>query len=88
MPPMIYIDDAITGTIEFMEAPKETIKTKKTYNLIGVSIMPKDVANSIQLYTPDIRQSIADNRPKPINDSQARANWNWEHKFDLNAITN
>ena len=93
--PMMYMDDAIRATISIMDAPKEHIKVRSSYNLAGVSYAPEDVADSIQKvmpnfeisYEPDFRQAIADSWPDTIDDSVARKDWGWEHKFDLDAIT-
>ena len=93
--PMMYIDDALRGTIEFMETPKELIKTKTSYNLAAVSYAPKDVALSIKKYfpgfeieyVPDNRQAIADKWPRLIDDQEAKNDWNWKHEFNLDAIT-
>jgi nucleoside-diphosphate-sugar epimerase len=38
-------------------------------------------------YTPDFRQQIADSWPSSIDDSAARKDWNWKHKFDLSSMT-
>jgi nucleoside-diphosphate-sugar epimerase len=93
--PMMYMDDAIRATIGIMDAPKKNIKVRSSYNLAGVSYAPEDVAASIQKvipnfeisYEPDFRQAIADSWPESIDDSVARQDWGWEHKFDLDAIT-
>ncbi len=93
--PMMYMDDAIRGTIELMEAPAEKIKSRMAYNLSAMSFSPKEIAASIQKhipdftigYAPDFRQAIADGWPKSIDDSAARADWGWAHKFDLDAMT-
>lgn len=93
--PMMYMDDAIRATISIMDAPKDDIKIRSSYNLAGVSYAPEEVAHSIQKelpdfkisYKPDFRQAIADSWPESIDDSVARADWGWEHKFDLDAIT-
>ena len=39
-------------------------------------------------YKPDFRQKIADSWPQIIDDSCAREDWNWQHKFDLKSMTN
>ncbi len=93
--PMMYMDDAIRATISIMDAKKEAIKVRSSYNLAGVSYAPEDVASSIKKqvpdfeisYEPDFRQAIADSWPESIDDSIARNDWGWEHKFDLDAIT-
>ena len=93
--PMLYMDDAIRGTIELMEAPAEKIKIRTSYNLAGMSFTPAEIAASIQKeipdfqisYEPDFRQAIADSWPGSIDDSHARADWGWKPAFDLDDMT-
>ena len=93
--PMMYMDDAIRGTIELMEAPIEQMKTRMSYNLSAMSFSPKEIAASIQKHIPDFtinyahdfRQAIADGWPKSIDDAVARADWGWKNNFDLDSMT-
>ncbi len=93
--PMMYMDDAIRGTIELMEAPVEQMKTRMAYNLSAMSFSPKEIAAAIQKhipeftidYAPDFRQQIADGWPKNIDDATAREHWNWKPEFDLDKMT-
>lgn len=93
--PMMYMDDAIRGTIELMEAPVEKMKTRMAYNLSAMSFSPKEIAAAIREhipsftidYAPDFRQQIADGWPKSIDDSVAREHWQWKHEFDLARMT-
>lgn len=93
--PMMFMDDAIRATIELMEAPKEQLRIKSSYNLGGISFTPKEIAASIQehmpeftiRYAPDFRQAIADSWPKSIDDSYAQTDWNWKASYDLSDLT-
>ncbi len=93
--PMMYMDDAIRGTIELMEAPADKLKTRMAYNLGAMSFSPKEIAAAIQKhipdfsidYNPDFRQAIADGWPKSIDDSAARTDWGWKNDFDLDKMT-
>lgn len=93
--PMMYMDDAIRGTIELMEAPADKLSTRMAYNFSAVSFSPKEIAASIRKhipefeigYAPDFRQQIANGWPQSIDDSLARTDWGWKHNFDLDAIT-
>ena len=93
--PMMYMDDAIRGTIELMEAPAEKMKTRMAYNLSAMSFSPKEIAAAIQKhipdftidYKPDFRQAIADGWPKSIDDTAARNDWGWNNEFDLDKMT-
>jgi nucleoside-diphosphate-sugar epimerase len=93
--PMMYMEDAIRGTIELMEAPAGQIKSRMAYNIGAMSFAPKDVAAAIQhhmpdfciSYAPDFRQQIADGWPQSIDDQTARADWGWKPRFDLAEMT-
>lgn len=94
--PMMYMEDALDATIAIMQAPKEQIKIRSSYNLGGISFTPEDVAAEIQKhipdftidYEPDFRQAIADSWPASIDDSRAQEDWAWNHKYDLSEMTN
>jgi len=92
--PMMFMDDAIRGTIELMQAPAEQIKIRSAYNLAGSSFTPAELATSIQKhlpdfsisYEPDFRQAIADSWPNSIDDSYAQKDWGWKAEFDTDAM--
>ena len=92
--PMMFMDDAIRATIELMEAPREQLRIKSSYNLGGISFTPKEIAASIQehmpeftiRYAPDFRQAIADSWPKSIDDSYAQSDWNWKSEYNLSDL--
>lgn len=94
--PMLYMDDAVRGTIELMDAPSAGLTIRSSYNLAGVSFTPTEIAEEIKKILPnfeisysdnDPRQAIADSWPKSINDDQARADWGWKPTFDLAGMT-
>lgn len=93
--PMMFMDDAIRATVNIMEADKEDIKIRSSYNLAGMSFDPEDVTASIKKhisefkisYEPDFRQDIADSWPQSIDDSKARKDWGWESKISLDEMT-
>ncbi len=93
--PMMYMDDAIRATIQIMQAPKDSIKIRSSYNLSAISFTPKEIATEIKkhipdftiTYKPDFRQKIADSWPSSIDDSRAREDWGWKHEFDLHKMT-
>lgn len=89
--PMMYMPDAIRGTIELMEAPAEKITVRSGYNFAGLSFNPKQLAEEIKkhipefsvTYKPDFRQPIADSWPQSIDDSVAQKDWGWKAEYDL-----
>ena len=93
--PMMYMDDAIAATIQIMQSQKEQIKIRSSYNLAAMSFTPTEIAEEIKkhipeftiTYHPDFRQKIADSWPASIDDSAARDDWNWNHKFDISSMT-
>ncbi|HMI01322.1 MAG TPA: NAD-dependent epimerase/dehydratase family protein [Pedobacter sp.] len=93
--PMIYIDDVIRATLELMEAEGDSIKTRTSYNLSGMSFNPSELEFAIKKhcpdfklgYLPDFRQVIADSWPKSIDDSEAQHQWGWKPSFDLTKMT-
>jgi nucleoside-diphosphate-sugar epimerase len=93
--PMMYMDDAIRATIELMEAPADSIKTRMAYNVSAMSFSPAQIAESIKQhipefeisYAPDFRQQIAEGWPQSIDDSVAKEHWGWKPEFDLPKMT-
>src|SRR5690606_18604816 len=51
--PMMYMDDAIRGTIELMDAPAEQIRIRSSYNLTAMSFTPEILAQEIKKHIPD-----------------------------------
>ena len=93
--PMMYMDDAIDATIQIMDAKPEQIKIRSSYNLAAMSFTPEDITLEIKKFIPDFeisyhedfRQRIADSWPQSIDDSKAKEDWGWEHKFDLHTMS-
>jgi len=89
--PMMYLDDAIRGTIELMAADADKISVRTSYNFAAVSFSPEQLAAEVaklspgfqMKYEPDFRQQIAESWPKTIDDSQAREDWGWTHVYGL-----
>ena len=93
---MMYMDDAIRGTIELMDAPAEKISIRSSYNLTGMSFTPEVLGKEIKNHIPDFkleymdfdqRQAIADSWPKSINDTVASNDWGWKPGFNLSKMT-
>lgn len=93
--PMMYMDDAINGTIKLMEADPAKITIRTSYNFAGISFSPDELVAEIQNLMPDFKvgyepnhtQAIADSWPKSIDDSESRADWGWEQKYGLPEMT-
>ena len=93
--PMMYMPDAISATLELMNAPKEKISIRTAYNVAAMSFAPCDIAAAIRQHipgfklstAPDFRQAIAQSWPASIDDQQARSDWGWKPAFDLSTMT-
>lgn len=89
--PMMYMDDAVRGTMMLMDAPIENISVRTSYNFSAVSFTPAELVQEIRkispdfeiIYQPDKRQLIADSWPETIDDSIARNDWHWKESYDL-----
>lgn len=93
--PMLYMDDAINATLQLMNAPKEKLTVRTSYNLGGMSFTPQELAAEIKKelpeffidYKPDFRQAIADSWPASIDDSVAKNDWGLTYDFDIAEMT-
>ena len=93
--PMMYMSDAIKATIEIMQATKENIKIRSSYNLAGMSFSPKEIFNELKTHFPDFkitykidyRQKIAESWPQSINDNSAKSDWGWNPIYQLKNMT-
>ena len=93
--PMMYMDDAIEAILKIMTTKKENIKIRTSYNISALSFTPKDLEKQIKIYfpnfnvkfKPDYRQKIADSWPDSIDDQEAKVDWGWKAKFNLEKLT-
>jgi nucleoside-diphosphate-sugar epimerase len=93
--PMMYMADAIRGTIQLAETDFKKLKNYSNFNFAGVSFSCQELADEITKiipdfkisYQPDFRQKIADSWPKSIDDQEARSQWGWKAEYDLSKIT-
>jgi len=93
---MMYMDDAINCIIQLMEADASRLKTRNAFNVTAMSVDPEAVAASIRKFMPDfelgydvdpVRQGIADSWPNSIDATEAREQWGFDPKFDLDTMT-
>lgn len=93
--PMMYMNDAIRGTLELMETEKQKLSVQTSYNFSGSDFNPEELALEIKKhiegfnisYQPDFRQKIAESWPESIDDSIARKDWGWKPEFNLQSMT-
>jgi nucleoside-diphosphate-sugar epimerase len=93
--PMLFMPDAIQGTIQLMEADRDKLSLHSSYNISGFSVTPDDIYSEIKkhipgfavTYKPDFRQAIAESWPQSIDDSVARHDWGFKMKYGLENMT-
>ena len=93
--PMMYMPDAIRGTIQLAETDFSKLKNHCNFNFAGISFSCAELAAEITKhipdfkidYLPDFRQKIANSWPSSIDDSEARAQWGWKVEYDLAKMT-
>jgi nucleoside-diphosphate-sugar epimerase len=92
---MMYMPDAIRGTIELMEADAGRLKHRNAFNMGAMQFTPAELAAEIRGHLPGfrmhyqvdpMRQAIADSWPRRLDDSAARAEWGWAPQYDLAAL--
>lgn len=93
--PMMYMEDAIRGTIELAEAEFSKLKNYSNFNFAAISFSCEELADEIKKhipdfvieYKPDFRQKIANSWPMSIDDRESREQWGWRHNFNIEEIT-
>lgn len=93
--PMMYMPDAIRGTIQLAQTDFSKLKNHCNFNFAGISFSCAELAAEITKhipdfkidYAPDFRQKIANSWPKSIDDSEAREQWDWKVEYDLAKMT-
>jgi nucleoside-diphosphate-sugar epimerase len=93
--PMMYMPDAIRGTIELAQTDFAKLKNHANFNFAGISFSCQELADEITKhiadfkisYAPDFRQNIANSWPASIDDSESRAQWGWKAEYDLPKMT-
>jgi len=93
---MMYMPDAIRGSIELMEADPARLRHRNAFNVTAMQVTPESLAEAIRRHIPEFRidyavdparQAIADSWPRRIDDSAARREWDWRPEYDLVGMT-
>ena len=93
---MMYMPDGLHAAISLMEADPTRLVHRNGFNIASMSFDPEEIFNAIKRYKPDfemeydvdpLKQGIADSWPDSLDDSCARAAWDWKPQYDLDAMT-
>ena len=84
---MMYMPDGLHAAISLMEADPTRLVHRNGFNIASMSFDPEEIFNAIKRYKPDfemeydvdpLKQGIADSWPDSLDDSCARAEWDWK----------
>lgn len=93
--PMMYMPDAIRALTMVAEADSNRLLHHADFNVNSMSFTPAQLADAIKAKMPDftigydidpMRQDIADSWPNSLDDSAARAEWDWRPHYNLDAM--
>jgi len=93
---MMYMPDALDAIMNLMEADASKLVHRNAFNISAMAFEPEMLAAEIRKHIPEfkidydvdpVRQAIADSWPNSLDDSVARAEWGWNPKYDLAAMT-
>lgn len=93
---MMYMPDALKAIVDLMEADPTKLVHRNSFNVTAMSFEPEMILAEIRKHKPAfkmvyehdaLRQGIADSWPNYMDDSCARAEWNFAPKYDLATMT-
>ena len=93
---MMYMPDALDAIVQLLDADPSRLIHRNAFNVTAMSFDPEEIAASIRKKIPEfeldydvdpVRQSIANSWPNSMDDTAAREEWDWNPKYDLDAMT-
>jgi len=93
---MMYMPDALNAAIQVMEADPTKLIHRNSFNIASMSFEPEQIAAEIRKHMPEfkfdynvdpVKQAIAESWPNKMDDSCARAEWDWAPKYNLESMT-
>lgn len=93
---MMYMPDALRACMDLMEADPNRLIHRNSFNIAAMSFAPEELAAEVKKFVPELevtyeidalRQSIAESWPNSIDDSCARAEWDWKPEYDLHSMS-
>ena len=93
---MMYMPDALGAAVHLMEADPSRLVHRNSFNIASMSFEPETLFAKIREYIPSlkvryevdpVRQAIANSWPDSMDDSCARAEWDWKPTYDLDSMT-
>ena len=92
---MMYMPDALKAAVDIMQADPSRLIHRNAFNVASMSFDPEIIAAAIRKRIPTlrvryevdpVRQAIANSWPDSMDDSCARAEWDWKPSYDLDSM--
>jgi threonine 3-dehydrogenase len=93
--PLMYMPDALHALVELAEAPRERLR-HRMYNIAAMSPTAQEISACVARRVPGARftfvpdpprQAILDSWPRRLDDAEARKDWGWKPRFDLETMS-
>ncbi len=93
---MMYMPDALKAAVQLMEADPSRLVHRNCFNVTAMSFDPEIITSAIRKHIPEfkieyhidpIKQAIANSWPNSMDDTAARAEWDWSPDYDLDKMT-
>ena len=93
---MMYMPDALKAAVDIMIADPTRLVHRNSFNIASMSFEPEQLFAKIREYIPGlrvryevdpVRQAIANSWPDSMDDSCARAEWDWKPTYNLDTMT-
>ncbi len=93
---MMYMPDALRACIELMEADPTRLIHRNSFNITAMSFEPSQIAAAVKKLIPEfemtynidtLRQGLAESWPNSLDDSCARAEWDWKPEYDIDTMS-
>lgn len=93
---MIYMPDALDACSQLIEADPARLRHRNAFNIASMSFCPQDIYEAVRRRVPEltmsyeidpVKKAIADSWPNMMDDSCARAEWDWNPRWDLERMT-
>ena len=92
---MMYMPDALQACVQLMEADPSRLVHRNSFNIASLSFDPEMICQAIRKHLPHFRmeysidpvkQAIADSWPNSLDDTCAREEWDWNPRYDMEAM--
>jgi len=93
---MMYMPDAIEAIVDLLEVDSSKLINRNAFNITAMSFDPEEIAASIKKVMPEfeldydvdpVRQGIANSWPNSIDPTDAKKEWGFAPKYDLDRMT-